>query len=133
MNRLLLVAYVFATVSCSSKKGVESGENCCGKFYESIQTAEQGRLDAKRQVRERGFRILRYDMPGIRTGYWEPYYRPFKHLGIEEAKEHPMASLDYCKSYNAEMERQLSHRYGSEYQFLREKILPKEGAERIRF
>jgi len=92
-----------------------------------MQTEAQGIADAKQHIQDKGYRILRYDMPVVRTGYWEPYYRPFRHFGIKESNE-LFASLSYCRAYNAEMDRQLLERYGTEYRRLRSEILPKTGA-----
>lgn len=71
-------------------------------------------------------------MPGIRTGGWEEYHQPFRHFGIEEANEY-LASLDYCRAYNSEMDRQLTQRYGDEYSQLRSKIMPESGSDRYKY
>jgi hypothetical protein len=106
--------------------------SACDGYWESKQTREQGNDDAKRDVREKGFRILRYDLPAFRTGDWFLHVSRFEHFGIEEADE-MFASLDYCRAYNAEMDRQLLERYGSEYRRLRSKILPPPGAKRFEY
>ena len=130
---LLSILPLFLLGSCAStlKKG-DVGCDACARHFESIQTREQGISDAKKNVREKGFRIIRYDMPGIRTGYWEPYYRPFKHFGIEESTDW-VATLEYCKGFNYEMDRQLKKRYGAEYARLRSEIMPKPGSKRYAY
>jgi ribulose bisphosphate carboxylase small subunit len=92
-----------------------------------MQIETNGTADAKRHIQDKGYRIIRYDMPLFRTGYWEPYHLPFRHFGIEESTQ-LFASLGYCRAYNAEMDRQLMRRYGAEYRKLRSKILPKPDA-----
>ncbi len=36
-------------------------------------TVEMGRLDAKRHIEQGALRIIRYDMPLVRTGGWDSY------------------------------------------------------------
>ena len=114
--------------SCVTKP---SGSDAClcHDYFATKQTRQQGVADAKRHIRDKGFRILRYDMPSVRTGSLPDYYFAFQHFGIEEADE-LFASLDYCRGYNWEMDRQLQKRYGAEYRRFRHKILPNPGAGR---
>lgn len=122
---------VLLLTSCSMDRSGRSKQGtCCEHFVAQRQTQVQGVSAAKRDIREKGFRIIRYDQPWIRTGYWEPYYRNFSHFGIEESNELG-ASMDYCRAYNGEMDRQLLLRYGNEYRRLWSQILPKPGAPRV--
>lgn len=116
--------------SCVTKPDNPAACSCYDHFM-SMQTRQQGVSDAKCHIRDKGFRILRYDMPSVRTGGLPDYYLAFQHFGIEEADEF-FASLEYCQGYNGEMDRQLLKRYGSEYRQFRGKILPKPGAGRYK-
>lgn len=122
-----LLAIPFFT-SCVTKP---SGSDAClcHDYFATKQTRQQGISDAKRDIRDKGFRILRYDLPPVRTGNWHEHVLRFHHFGIEEADEF-FAPIDYCVGYNEEMDRQLSERYGAEYLRFRDKILPKPGAKR---
>lgn len=125
--------FVLLLGSCSMDQSHRAKQRtCCEDFVARRKTKAQGVSAARHDVREKGFRIIRYDQPWIRTGYWEPYSRPFRHFGIEESNE-LSASMDYCRAYNGEMDRQLLLRYGDEYRRLRSKILPKPGAQRFQF
>ncbi len=124
---LPIMALLLASCSMKSRESVECSP--CRDYFASMQTRTQGISDARRHIREKGYRILRYDMPIVRTGYWEPYFLPFQHFGIKESNE-LFASLDYCQGYNSEMDRNLLKRYGTEYRRLRSNILPKPGASR---
>jgi hypothetical protein len=128
--RLFLIcslAFPFLT-SCVTKP---SGSDAClcHDYFATKQTRQQGVSDAKRDIRDKGFRILRYDLPPVLCGGWYQHTLYFQHFGIEKADE-LFASLDYCQGYNQEMDRQLNERYGAEYRRFREKILPKPGAKR---
>jgi hypothetical protein len=91
-------------------------------------TAEMGRLDARRHIAQGALRIIRYDMPPVRTGYWDSYYRPFEDLKIQEVNS-AFESLAYCESYNDTMDKELLRRYGRRYEAVRSKILPPAGAK----
>ena len=115
------MALMIASCSLNSRK--TDGHAPYRDYLASMQTWTQGISDARRHIREKGYRILRYDTPFARTGYWEPYYLPFRHFGIEESNE-LFAPLEYCRGYNSEMDRSLLKRYGLEYRRLRSEILP---------
>ena len=122
---------VLLSASCSmDQSGRSKHGDCCEDFVAQRQTRVQGVAAAKRDIREKGFRIIRYDLPWVRTGAWEQYLRNFRHFGIDESNE-MSASMDYCRAYNGEMDRQLLLRYGDEYRRLRSQILPKPGAPRV--
>ncbi|SHJ11347.1 hypothetical protein SAMN02745181_1214 [Rubritalea squalenifaciens DSM 18772] len=87
-----IIALALFVASCASPSIENAGSCACADHFNSLQTSDQGTADARRHVRDNGFRILRYDMPGIRSGYWVDYYRPFRHFGIEESNEY-FASL----------------------------------------
>lgn len=116
--------------SCVTKP---SGSDAClcDDYFATKQTRPQGVTDAKRHIRDKGFRILRYDLPPVRIGGWYEHMLYFQHFGIEEADEF-FASLEYCRGYNGEMDRQLVKRYGAEYRRFRMNILPKPGAGRYK-
>ncbi|MEO5915274.1 MAG: hypothetical protein ABIS50_13650 [Luteolibacter sp.] len=86
-------------------------------------TAERGRLDAKRHIDQGALRIIRYDMPLVRTGFWDAYWQPFIDLGIQEVPS-VFDSLEYCRAYNAVMDLELKRRFGNRYRAVRQKILP---------
>ena len=120
---ILTVCWVFFWLTSCSGTDVES-------FSDVNQTCEPGQITttegvnaARRDIREVGFKIIRYDMPLARTGVWDSYDRRFEHFGIDEAHA-PFASLEYCRAYNAEMDRALSQQYGAEYRKYRKKLLP---------
>jgi hypothetical protein len=94
-----------------------------------MDTAEQGRAAAKRDMVKYGFKILRYDMVPFRTGAWDSYNRPFERFGIRE-ECWLAASVEFSNAYNDEMDKALLKRYGEEYRRLRSKILPPPGATR---
>ena len=130
MRCLFLILFPFALLIAScAVKPEETKTSACDTHFLHMQTMKQGISDAKCDIRAKGFRILRYDMPMARTGCVEIYNRPFEHFGIVESDEY-CASLDYCRGYNGEMDRQLLKRYGAEYRRLRSEILPAPGAGR---
>lgn len=128
--KIPIIALLGATAligSCSSMSPKVSKETVAGCCH--MQTAEEGRTAAKRDLAKDGFKILRYDMIPVRMGNWDSYNRPFKHFGIRE-EGWLAASIEFSKAYNNEMDRALLKRYGSEYRRLRSKILPPQGAKR---
>ena len=109
------------STECSSK---------CEEYFNSVQTSKQGALKAKSDIIETGYAIYRYDMPGIRTGYWDPYYARFKHFGIKElgGSLGIGPTLEYMNAYNKVMDNGLKQRYGNEYRKYRHKLMPPYGA-----
>ena len=85
-------------------------------------TWSQGKLAALRYQRDKGFSIMRYDFPMFRSGYW-PHYAIYEHFGIEEGAE-PFGTFEFYKGWNAEMDRLLLARYGSEYLKYRNDVIP---------
>lgn len=129
MRTVILLALLSA--SCSVDQTTRKNQGCeCDDYFAKRQTKAQGVSAARQDIREKGFRIIRYDMPVVRTGYWEPYQRNFRHFGIEETND-LFSSMEFCRAYNGEMDRQLLLRYGDGYRRLRSRILPKPDAERF--
>ena len=88
---------------------------------------DDGKLAAHKHHREKGFSISRYDFPIVRTGLW-PHDEIYKHFGIKEGAD-PFGSLEFYKGWNAEMDRLLLARYGSEYQKYRREVIPAPDAK----
>jgi hypothetical protein len=82
-----------------------------------------GNADAKRHIEQGAIRIIRYDIPLVRTGVWDSYYRPFIALQVDEVPS-VFDSLEYCRAYNAVMDQELKRRYGRRYLDVRADILP---------
>src|SRR6478735_8711123 len=132
MFRILLIVTTLDLVSCVHDRSEQAGRSACCDRYESMQTGAQGVSASKRDERDKGFRILRYDMPPFLSGDVDSLMRDFRHFGIEYSDEF-LASLEYCHAYNAEMDRKLLERYGTDYHRLRSKILPKPGVGRFQY
>lgn len=130
MRPLALLLFAMLEVGCStSKSSISRPLNYDVEYGESPKTtAEMGQSDARRHIAQGALRIIRYDLPLVRTGVWDSYYRPFIDLRIQEVPS-AFESVAYCKSYNDVMDRELLRRYGSRYEPVRSSILPPAGAK----
>ena len=128
MNKLsgILTLLIFPLIlSCSNVKNDDSTKR--QDYFEFRQTASQGTKKAKADLQD-GYRIFRYDMPGIRTGAWSEYYARYKHFGIKETSGGWNESLDFMKAYNVVMDSALKKKYAKEYLKYRSKLIPAEDA-----
>lgn len=127
---LILALMIVGLLSCSSKRQREKVLERERQYQEELsqrQTHQQGVLAAGKYARENGFRIFRYDVPIVRTGYW-PHETLYKHFGIQSWWD-SAGTLSYFKGYNAEMDRLLLKKYGSEYQKYRSQMIPAADAK----
>lgn len=125
MKALIILVLATLVVSCTAHKhSIPQRPNYDVDYGSSPKnTAEMGRFDAKRHIEQGALRIIRYDMPLVRTGVWDSYHRPFIELHIQEVTS-AFDSLQYCRAYNAVMDRELDRRYGARYRAVRRDILP---------
>lgn len=126
MKILLLLSAAALVVGCSGHSGLSDRPPQYDVDYGSPtkQTAKEGRQDAELHLSQGALRIYRYDFALVKTGVWSPIYEPFVELGVQERPEPFLASLTYCKAYNAVMDKAIEQRHGERYRELRDRILP---------
>lgn len=107
----------------------------CQEYFDSHQTAKQGKSKAKQDIINEGYKIYRYDMPPIRAGSWSRYNARYKHFGIEELGGGltGVPTLEFMKAYNNEMDSSLRSRYGAEYMNYRSHLIPERDAKPYKF
>ena len=107
----------------------------CQEYFDSHQTAKQGKSKAKQDIINEGYKIYRYDMPPFRTGSWSKYYARYQHFGIEELGGGltGIPTLEFMKAYNQRMDASLRSRYGEEYLKYRSFLIPERDAQLYKF
>ncbi len=130
MKTLNMLLVTMLVVSCTQTRDRFSRPPHYEVDYGSSpkETAEMGRKDAARHIEQGALRIIRYDMPLVRTGVWDSYYRPFVDLQVDEVPS-AFDTVEYCDAYNSVMDQELKRRYGSRYLAVRADILPPSGAK----
>ena len=133
IQHLLTLGLIMVLAGCSVCD--EGCSSRCQEYFDSHQTAEQGKSKAKQDIINEGYKIYRYDMPPFRTGSWTRYDARFKHFGIQELGGGlgGIPTLEFMQAYNNTMDASLISKYGAEYRKYRSHLLPKNDAEPYKF